>query len=152
MTTQHAETISPRPLEHREWVCAVGLQADSERVLRYTAQVAETFHGNLLLIHAISSSEPGLAVQLDLDERMQSAERQVAAHHRLEELQRNAGSHANQYRIGPIKDALIEAALRSQADLLVIGRSPQAGDLGRLRDLTYAVVRDCTLSGAERLK
>jgi K+-sensing histidine kinase KdpD len=127
LTTQHAETISPRPLEHREWVCAVGLQADSERVLRYTAQVAETFHGNLLLIHAISSSEPGLAVQLDLDERMQSAERQVAAHHRLEELQRNA-------------------------DLLVIGRSPQAGDLGRLRDLTYAVVRDCTLSGAERLK
>jgi nucleotide-binding universal stress UspA family protein len=27
MTTQHAETITPRPLEHREWACAVSLQA-----------------------------------------------------------------------------------------------------------------------------
>ena len=37
LITQHAETISPRQLEHREWVCAIGLNADSQRVLRYAS-------------------------------------------------------------------------------------------------------------------
>ncbi len=44
--------------------------------------------------------------------------------------------------IGPIKDALAETARRLQADVLVIGRSSQPGAQGRLRDLTYAMVRD----------
>jgi nucleotide-binding universal stress UspA family protein len=142
LTTQHAETISPRRIEHREWVCAIGLTPDSTRVLRYASQAVETFHGNLSLIHAIPGAEPGLPVQLDLEERLQSAERD-AARHRIEELQRRAGSHARvSIAIGPIKDALTEAASRLQADVLVIGRSSQCGAQGRLRDLTYAVVRD----------
>jgi nucleotide-binding universal stress UspA family protein len=142
LTTQHAETIAPRQLEHREWVCAIGLTPDSTRVLRYATQVADSFHGNLSLIHAIPGAEPGLPVQLNLEERLQSAERE-AARHRIEELQRRVGSHARvSIAIGPIKDALTEAASRLQADVLVIGRSSQSGAQGRLRDLTYAVVRD----------
>jgi len=142
LTTQHAETISPRRTEHREWVCAIGLTPDSTRVLRYASRAVETFHGNLSLIHAIPGAEPGLPVRLDLEERLQSAERE-AARHRIEELQRRVGSHARvSIAIGPIKDALTEAASRLQADVLVIGRSSQPGAIGRLRDLTYAVVRD----------
>ena len=34
LTTQHAETVAPRSLEHRRWVCAVDLSSDSLRVLR----------------------------------------------------------------------------------------------------------------------
>jgi len=120
----------------------LGLQADSERVLRYASQAAETVHANLNLVHAIPTSEPGLPIQLDLDERLQSAEKQ-AAHHRIHKLQKTVGSHAPVHIvIGPIKDALTEAARRLRADVLVIGRSPQPGVQGRLRDLTYAVVRD----------
>ena len=44
--------------------------------------------------------------------------------------------------IGAIKDTLTEEARRLPADVLVTGRSPQSGPLGRLRDLTYALVRD----------
>jgi hypothetical protein len=33
LTTEHAEVIAPRPLEHREWLCAIAINADSERVL-----------------------------------------------------------------------------------------------------------------------
>jgi nucleotide-binding universal stress UspA family protein len=148
LTTQHAETIVPRPLEHREWVCAIGLQADSERVLRVASQLAKTVHANLTLLHAIPSSEPGLEVQLDLEERVQSAERKAACH-RIEELQRKTGSGARAtIAVGPIKAALTEAARKLRADVLMIGRSPQSGSLGgRLRDLTYAVIRDapCTV-------
>jgi nucleotide-binding universal stress UspA family protein len=142
LTTHHAETISPRPLGHRNLVCAVGLRADSERVLRYVTRVAEPIYQNLTIVHAIPASAPGLEVQLDLDERVESVERK-AAHHRIEELRRKVASHARvSIVIGPVKDCLVEAARRLRADVLVIGRSPQAGEFGRLRDLTYAVVRD----------
>ena len=66
-----------------------------------------------------------------------------AARDRVRELQRVVGSHAKvSIAVGPIKDALTEAARRLQADALIIGRSSQPGAQGRLRDLTYAVVRD----------
>lgn len=142
LTTQHAETISPGPLEHRECLCAVGLQPDSERVLRYASDVAKTIRAHLTLVHAIPPREQGLPVHLDLDERAQSAERKTARR-RIEELQRTAGSQARVVvSIGPIRDALVEATIRLKGDVLIIGRSPQPGSMGRMRDLTYAMVRD----------
>jgi nucleotide-binding universal stress UspA family protein len=142
LTTQHADTISPRQLEHREWVCAIGLNADSERVLRFASQAAKAVHANLTVIHVIPSSGPDLPVELDLQERLQSAKREAASR-RIEELQSASGSHALvSIAIGAIEDMLSEEARRLRADVLVIGRSPQSGVLGRLRDLSYAVVRD----------
>jgi nucleotide-binding universal stress UspA family protein len=142
LTTQHAEAISPRQLEHREWVCAIGLDSDSERVLRYASQAAESVHANLTLVHVIPASGPDLPVELDLEERLQSAKREVASR-RIEALQSAASSHAPvSVAIGPIRDMLTEAARRLRADVLVIGRSPQSGVLGRLRDLSYAIARD----------
>jgi nucleotide-binding universal stress UspA family protein len=142
LTTQHAETISPRGLEHREWVCAIGLSTDSERVLRTATELAEVVHANLSVIHAIPAARPGLSVQLDLDERLQSLERQEARE-RFHELLKTVGSHARvNIAVGPVKEALTEAACRLRADALIIGRSSQPGTQGRLRDLTYAVVRD----------
>jgi nucleotide-binding universal stress UspA family protein len=139
LTTQHAETISPRPLEHREWVCAVSLGADSERVLTFACQAAKAVHANLSLIHAIPA-EPGVELQFDIEERVQSQERMLARE-RVEELKQKLCSHAPvNVVVGPVKDALIEAARRLKADALVIGRSAEVGV--RLRDLTYAVVRD----------
>lgn len=139
LTTQHAETISPRPLEHREWLCAVSLEADSERVLTFACRAAKTVHANLSVIHAIPA-ERGVELQFDLEERVQSKER-VLARERVEELKRKLCFNAQvNIVVGPVKDALIEAARRLKADALVIGRSPEVGV--RLRDLTYSVVRD----------
>jgi nucleotide-binding universal stress UspA family protein len=44
--------------------------------------------------------------------------------------------------IGPVKEALLAAARESDADVLIIGRDSRPGPQGRLRDLTYAIVRD----------
>ena len=49
---------------------------------------------------------------------------------------------AAQDSVGSVKDALIEAARQSDADVLMIGRGPKSGPHGRMRDLTYAMVRD----------
>jgi nucleotide-binding universal stress UspA family protein len=141
-TTQHAETIAPRELSHREWVCAIGLSADSERVLRYAIRLADTFGANLSIIHVITAAKSGLPAQLDLEEREQSLEKK-SARDRVNELQKLVGSSAHvTIAEGQYKDALTEAARRLQADALVIGRSSQPGVQGRLRDLTYAVIRD----------
>jgi nucleotide-binding universal stress UspA family protein len=142
LTTRHAETLSPRPIEHREWVCLVGLQADSERVLRYVSREAEVVGANLTLLHALPAFEPKPEIRLDLDERVHAEEWQ-AARRRMDELQRVVGSHARVSIVsGPIKGALMEAARRLHADVLLIGRTPSTGEMGRLRDLTYSVVRD----------
>ncbi len=141
LTTQHVETISPRQLEHREWLCAIGLNADSQRVLRYASQAAEAVHANLTLVHVIPVSGPDLPVELDLEERLQPAKRKASS--RIEELRSGAGSHALvSIAIGPIKDILTEEARRLRADVLVIGRSTRSGVPGRLRDLSYALARD----------
>ena len=80
-------------------------------------------------------------MQLDLQERVQSAGREAASH-RIEQLQEVAGSHARTtMAVGPIKDMLTEEARRLQADALMIGRSPQSGVMGGLRDPSYALIR-----------
>lgn len=142
LTTLHAETISARQLGHREWLCSIGLNADSERILRYASQAAEAVHANLTLVHVILASGPDLPTQMDLEERLQLAKREAASR-RIEELQSAVGSRARVSVVtGPIKDMLMAEARRLQADVLIIGRSPQSGALGRLRDLSYAIVRD----------
>lgn len=141
-TTQHAETISPRVLEHKEYACAIGLEKDSERVLGFANQVAEALHGNLTVIHVIPFAPPDGPIRFDLDDRVQSQKRSSALR-RIEGIQKAVGSRAQvRIAIGPLKDSLTLAARQMGADVLIIGRGPQSSSQGRMRDLTYAAVRD----------
>lgn len=142
LTTQHALDVVPRPLEHREWLCAIGLDANSERLLRDANRLAGAARARLTLIHAIPGVEHSLAPQGDLEEQMESEERREARR-RLEDLQRKVGCEASvRIAAGSVKTVLVEEASRSNADVLVIGRSPEPDAQGRMRDLTYAMVRD----------
>jgi len=141
-TSLHAEQVAPRPMEHREWLCAIGLSSDSERVLRLALQFSQQARANLRIIHAIQGADPKLPVRLDLEEQIQSAERQVACE-RIDSLQKKVGSQVKvRITAGPVKAALIAAIQQSDADALIIGRSPRPGLQGRLRDLTYSMIRD----------
>lgn len=140
LTSRHAETIAPRKIEHREWICAVDLSPDSERVLRFANQVALEALGKLHIIHAIQGGDPELPKQLHLDGQAYSVE-SGTARRRIADLQKRVGSEAPVHIVvGSVKAALLEAVRRYDADVLMIGRSPHSGV--RLRDLTYAVVRD----------
>jgi len=142
LTSRHAQTIAPRPLEHREWLCAVGLSSNSERVLRFASQVAAQARGKLSIIHAVQAGDTNLPIQLDLREEIHSAERQEA-NRRIADLQQMIGVDAPvRIAVGQVKEALLEAAREADADALIIGRSHQPGAHGRMRDLTYAMVRD----------
>jgi nucleotide-binding universal stress UspA family protein len=99
-------------------------------------------HANLRIIHAVQAANSLVSRSLALEEWTQSEERQQA-HERIDALQRRVGSRAPiQIAVGQIKQALVEAARQSDADLLIIGRDSHSGVQGRLRDLTYAMVRD----------
>ena len=142
LTSRHAQTIAPRPLEHRKWLCAVGLSSNSERVLRFASQVAAQARGKLSIIHAVQTGDPDLQIQLDLREQVHLTER-LEASRRITELQRIAGTDAPvRIAVGSVKEALLEAARESDADVLMIGRSPRPGAHGRMRDLTYVMIRD----------
>jgi K+-sensing histidine kinase KdpD len=132
VTTEHAEAIVPRPLEHREWLCAIAINADSERVLHLANRGASAAGAKLSLIHVLRSSG---SAKLDCAEEQK-------VRHCIAELQKSVGSNAVlQIVQGPLKDALLTAARQSSADVLIVGR-PQSESLGRLRDLTYRVIRD----------
>ena len=60
---------------------------------------------------------------------------------RIADLHRLVGSDAVRVAPGQVKKALLETALLSDEDVLIIGRSPRPGALGRLRDLTYLTPR-----------
>jgi nucleotide-binding universal stress UspA family protein len=142
LTSRHAETIAPRPLKHREWLCAIGLSGNSERVLRYASGVATQAHGKLSIVHAVQDGGPRLPDRLDIKEQVHLAARREAGR-RIADLQRVVGTEASvRIAAGSVKEALLEAVRRTDADVLMIGRSPRSGALGRLRDLTYAMVRD----------
>jgi nucleotide-binding universal stress UspA family protein len=141
LTSRHAQTIAP-PLEHREWLCAIGLSSNSERVLRYASHLTAQARGKLSIIHAVQAGDPKLPVELDLEERAHSVARQEA-NRRIADLQRIVGTEAPvRIAVGSVKEALLEAALESDGNVLIIGRSHQPGAHGRMRDLTYAMVRD----------
>src|ERR1700676_4578007 len=75
-------------------------------------------------------------------EEINSAERQEA-NGRIADLQQIIGVDAPvRIAVGQVKEALLEAAREADADALIIGRSHQPGAHGRMRDLTYAMVRD----------
>ncbi len=142
LTTRHAQTIAPRPLEHRIWLCAIGLRSESERVLRFASHAAAEAHAKLSIIHAMHAGDRELPIGLGIEEQVQSVERQAASR-RIADLQRIVGSNAPVHiAVGPVKDTLLEAIRQSDADVLIIGRSPRPGAHGRMRDLTYAMVRD----------
>jgi nucleotide-binding universal stress UspA family protein len=142
VTSTHAETIAPRPLAHREWLCAIGLEDDSERVLRHAYEIARQAQANLIIIHALQAADANLPIQMDLEEQIQSRERQQVRQ-RIADLQRRVGSQAPvQIVVGPVKQALLQAARQFDGDVLIIGRSPESGSYGRIRDLTYTLVRD----------
>jgi nucleotide-binding universal stress UspA family protein len=125
MTTEHAEAGVPRPLEHRVWVCAIGLSDDSERVLGVANSAAAAVGAKLSVVHGTKEDA------------------QEEAQHRLEDLLQDVGCDAQiQMATGPVKDAILQAASRSAADALIMGRRPSRAGFGRLSDLTYSLIRD----------
>jgi nucleotide-binding universal stress UspA family protein len=135
LTTEHAATGEPRPLEHRNWVCGLGLSGDSERVLRYAKSASLAAGAKLTVIHVIQTSKAD-------SETFGRREGEQQAQQCIAELQSVIGSDATVgVAFGPVKETLVQEVRRLSGDVLVVGRSLH-GAFGRLQDLTYSLIRD----------
>ena len=120
-----------RPLGHRQWACALAFNTDSARVLNLANHAAAEVGAKLLLVHVI---EPNSGKDDCADEE--------TAHRRLSELQSSLGCNlAIQVVRGPVEEALLNMARQASVDLLIIGRL-LCHSVRRMRDLTYAIIRD----------
>ena len=146
VTSRHAETIVPRPLDHKEWVCALDLSPYAETVLRTGMALSKQAGATLSLIHVtdfgthVGGASSGESSDFHLGEIRRATDA-------LNTLQARLGiSLPAQVITGYLKKALIEVITRSDIDVLIVGRSSTSGLRGRLTDLTYALIRDSPVS------
>jgi nucleotide-binding universal stress UspA family protein len=140
LTTQHAETISPKPLDARSWLCAISPDEDPRRVLSAASEAAQVTGARLSVLHIIQASSVGISRELTPDDERTLPEARTVRG-RAEQLQLEIGSSAPVHiAAGPsVEETLIEAVRRAAPDLLIIGRNGQ-------HDLAYQIVRDSPVS------
>jgi len=112
----------------RRILCAVDLRPLSTRVLDWASHLAEEYQAELTLLHVLPGSDTQQA--------------RTEARTALERLQEGSGYPATlRVEAGDVSKVVTELAGQLKTDLLVIGRKPDAGVLGRLDTLAYAIIR-----------
>jgi nucleotide-binding universal stress UspA family protein len=112
----------------RRILCALDLKALSTCVLDWASHLAEEYQAELTLVHVISGSE--------------NQEARNEAGRALGRLQEAAGCPATlRVEGGDVSKVITHLSGELKADLLVIGRKPQSGVLGRLDMLAYSIIR-----------
>jgi nucleotide-binding universal stress UspA family protein len=110
-------------------LCAVDLGSQSGKTMAWAAWLQRQFQARLILLHAVAlqADSPGI---------------QEFARDELLHLQRAAGVEADLVmEPGEPAKIICSAAARLAANAVVIGRGSAAGDFGRLRTNSYAIIR-----------
>ncbi len=119
-------------------LCAVDLGPQSVRTLCWANRMAKQFGARLTLAHIV----PDLVARGTYFDPNFQAQMESWAQERLQKLQQTVGSQAELHvERGEPPKALRFVAEKRGADLLVIGRSSEAGVFGRLRANAYAIIR-----------
>ena len=125
-TTSHLENAPPvEKISIRHILCAIDLNSQGLKTLQWGGSLAAEFQAHLSLLYV--SPEP---------------DKDVKVRNTLDEMQRKAGTKATLHpEQGDIPDHVERAAKHLHADLVLIGRSSDAGIFGRLRKNSYAIIR-----------
>ncbi len=119
------------PLEAVAWqriLCAVDLKESSARVLDWASHLAEEYQAEVTLVHVLTGAD--------------SPKDRGAALEALEKLRQAAGSRAVlRVEAGDVSKVVSQMSQELKPDLLVIGRKAEAGVLGRLEVIAYALIR-----------
>lgn len=141
-TGVHVELMKPWPCcEFRTIVCAVDGDPRNARGLEWAALAAREFRARLVIVHALPSLQ-GYSGR-GLDDGLRN-ELTGAAKERIAEAMAAAGVRMAEVRIegGNVSHVVSTAADREKADLVVIGRSSEAGLVGGLRANAYSIIRE----------
>jgi nucleotide-binding universal stress UspA family protein len=137
-TGVHIEEARPLAAPFSNILCAVDLGPQSGRALAWASWLQREFHGHLTLIHAIAAH----AEALDEPDLSWRAGIREIAEEELLRLQREIGAEADLLlEAGEPARIICSAAARVGAGTVVIGRGSAAGNFGRLRTNSYAIIR-----------
>ena len=128
-TGVHLENAPPlEAVACQRILCAVDLKPLSARVLDWARHLAEEYQAELTLVHVT----PAGGTQQVLGEALRA----------LERLKEATGYPVNaRVEHGDVSKVVAHLAAEWNADLLVIGRKPAAGVLGRLEMTSYSLIR-----------
>jgi nucleotide-binding universal stress UspA family protein len=137
-TGVHIEEVPAMAAPFAKILCAVDLGPQSARTLAWASWLQREFHGHLTLIHAIAAHAEALD-EPDLSWR--TGIREIAEEELLR-LQRETGADADLLlEAGEPTRIICSAAARVGAGTMIIGRGSAAGNFGRLRTNSYAIIR-----------
>ena len=137
-TGVHIEEAPAMAAPFAKILCAVDLGPQSARTLAWASWLQREFHGHLTLIHAIAAHAEALD-EPDLSWR--TGIREIAEEELLR-LQRETGADADLLlEAGEPTRIICSAAARVGAGTVIIGRGSAAGNFGRLRTNSYAIIR-----------
>jgi len=128
-TGVHLENAPPlEAVACQRILCAVNLKEASTRVLSWASRLAEEYQADLPLVHVTPGGE--------------NPQARAKAHAALERLQQSASYPVNlRVESGDVSAVVAHLAGQLKAHLLVIGRKPAAGVLGRLEMTAYSIIR-----------
>ena len=142
-TGAHIPEVTPfNPEPYKRIACAVDLGPHSEAVLRWAWEFACAHEEDLTVIHAAPLLEVGGAYgdMFPADTRKALLD---AARSGVNDLIKRVGCRAQVHvECADPASYVRDVADKSYVDVLVIGRSPNLGLLGRLRTHAYAIIRE----------
>jgi nucleotide-binding universal stress UspA family protein len=121
-------------------VCAVDLQRHSSNTLKWASSLANEFNAKLTVVHVVASLDWQTQAYYFTNDWRDHVMGKAKAD--IETLLQGVESGAEvDLEFGDIAESVCSAAERLRADLLVVGRGAAAGDSGRFRTHTYAIIR-----------
>ncbi len=142
-TGAHVPEIAPyAEPPYRRVACAVDLREHSECVLRWAWGFAQAWDAELSVIHAAplldATPANGQYFTAELRDMLIRGKQED-----LDELLEKVGCQAKTYvECDEVSHFVPAAAGDAKADILIIGRTPLRGILGRLRTHAYALIRE----------
>lgn len=137
-TAAHAPEPSHRAHpQPRHIVCAIDLKSKSKATLEFAVDLAAETNASLELLHVAPEGElEPMPAELKLHELLVESVRAKGV--KVEEDMGVSATLAG----GGVADKVRELAIRKRADLVVIGRGCTHHGLGRVRENTFAIVRE----------
>jgi nucleotide-binding universal stress UspA family protein len=139
-TGAHVDTIpSLENISFKRVVCAVDLAKQPCAPLKWAQQFAEEMGARLTIVYAVPAAGdvPGVYCEQEWKEILvHNAEAEI------DDLKEQLGLEADvRVEADEVPRGVTECAKAVKADLLVLGRSTDAGVLGRLRTNAYSIIR-----------
>jgi len=134
-----------RSSPYQHVACAVDLGPHSEEVLRWAYEFARACDAKLSVIHAAPMLDvtPHAVVHGEYSPTELGSMVVRASREKLDKLLKQAGCEAQTYvESADVSRYVPETVKQAGSDVLVIGRSPAEGLLGRLRTHAYALIRE----------